>query len=555
MAERDEIVSIARAAVEEYIKKSEGDVTKGNISEEDLLKELNKYIKTIEKTVTDQARRNIQDNKDRKELIKNLQSNVVKRLEEQGVISKPSFWEKIGFKEPSKDDLATQYRARQMAGGIESIMEGRFVSGLRQIGSTIPQIANFMGGPLYLALSLTVKGLIAFDKHLAQLNKTVVSTTGGIYSDYLNKSYSDRLSYSKTIEDLARQYHRQGEKDEMMRAIQSNFAPVTAYDIQRGGSIAAAAFANRTAFEGIGIEKTFADQLLFKLMRQQGLTAGGASGQLNNLLRFASSKERGGIYSDQELIKKTDEAYNLMKMFGISMEWASRYVNKFSKEIELGTVAMSDFASYNRGIREGDTGKLAGIGQLLVEHGQAMGLNIPKEMLESSGNSLAMAWNLRKLAESGNKDLLKLLSSWIGTQTGNIAGSNEAAAMETLYSLVGPQLGFGKISQPQVEKIVKGGFKNLEGVYAVSGTTQPIEDFNNYKNLIDHYINKTTSETTKLTTAIGMVVSDLHKLFAGNKRIPVYIDGQEINTQTTGADVKRYLEQKENVIMGPTRVS
>ena len=460
--------------------------------------------------------------------------------------------------EPEERSFEQIYRARQIAGGMETIAGGNFASGIRQIASAFPQIAKFMTGPYYIALSMATKGLIAFDRQLTQMNKSIMSTTGGIYSDYLNKSYAEKLSYSKTIEDMARNYHRQGEKAELMQALQSNFAPSIAYNAQSGLPIIAATLANRTAFEGIGIDKNYSDQLLFKLIRQQGLTPGSASGQLNNLLKFASDKKRGGIYSDQELIKKSDEVYNLTKMFGTSMDWASRYVNKFSREIELGTIAMSDFASYNKGMREGDTGKLAGIGQQLIEHGQAMGLSIPKELLEASGNPLAVAWTMRKLGETGNKDMLKLMSSWMGMHTGNISGGNEAAAKEALYSLIGPNLGFGKLSQPQVEGIVKGNFKNLEGAYAVSGYSKDIENFNNYQNLIKNYLDKNTEETVKLSTAVGQVFSDLHQLFSGNKRIPVYIDGQQINSQMTGADVKRWNEinqERSNFITGPTKVS
>ena len=556
MAEEIELTPKQLADIEKYIKEK---AALFGVSTKDLKISPN-VVREMAKEIADGTYKAMQ--KSSKILSSDIGKAVANATKDQirqnnsliGKLNNMNWW--LG-QDKSGSGLQAIRTAEKISESFELATKGNILGGLKQLGSAIPAVAKLMGGPLSIAIQGLVTSLIAIDKHLTKLNREVLSTTGGLYSSYLNKTYTEKLSYSKTIEDLARNYHRQGEKEELMQAIQKNFAPSIAYSAKTGLPIIAASLANRTAFESIGIDKNYSDQLLFKLIRQRGMSAGAAAGSLNNLLKFATSEKRTGIYSDQEIIKKSDELYTMTRAYGTSMEWAAKYVNRFSKEIELGTIAMSDFASYNKGIREGDTGKLAGIGQLLVEHGQATGLNIPKEMLESSGNSLAMSWNFRKLAESGNKDLLKLLSSWLGMQTGNIAGSNEAAAMETLYSLVGPNLGFGKISQPQVEKIVKGGFKNLEGAYAVSGITQPIEDFNNYENLIKHYLDKTTGETTKITTALGQVTSDLHRLFTGAERIPVYIDGQQINSEITGADIKKWKETHvESVIpiVGPNKV-
>ena len=458
--------------------------------------------------------------------------NLTKQaLQQQNV--KRTFAERIGYVEkPGQDLLASQYRARQMAGGIESIIGGNFASGTRQILSTFPKVANFMGGPYYLALAAATRGLLKLDEGLAKLNKTVINSTGGAYSPFLNESFAKKFQYTATARQLLRPYKRQGEYEEILSAIGGNLTPRLFQNKEFALQTVASMGAVRTLMEGVGIDKSTADQLLFKIMKTQNLNSPQAANQLNNLIKFASSSDRKGIYSPNELIQKQSELYDRLKKFNIGMDSTARIVDKFSRAIEKGTISMDDFASYNKGMYEGDTGKLAGIGQQLIEYGQTMGLSIPKELLESSGNPLAVAWNMRKLGEIGNKDMLKLISSWMGMQTGNISGGNEAAAKEVLYSLIGPNLGFGKLSQTQVEGIVKGNFKNLQDAYVLPSVGGPLTGFSELTDKANQLIDKNTTEISSLTTAIGALKDELIMLINGDKPLTVKIEDEKLTNKT-----------------------
>ena len=448
-----------------------------------------------------------------------------KRLQQEQLTKNQSFLSKIGFKKPTDDDLAAQYRASRMISGFESIMSGNFSSGFRSILSTIPEIANFMGGPYYAALRLATTGLLKFDEHLTKLNRTVINSTGGAYSPFLNAVYAEKFGYTSQARELLRPYQRQGETEEILSSIGGNLASRLSqnkeYSLQTVASIGAV----RTLMEGVGIDKSTADQLLFKIMKTQNLNSPQAANQLNDLIKFASSSDRKGIYSPNELIQKQSELYDRLKKFNIGMDSTARIVDKFSRAIEKGTISMDDFASYNKGMYEGDTSKLAGVGQQLIEYGQSAGFSIPKELLQSSGNPLAVAWNMRKLGESGNKDMLKLMSSWMGSQTGNIANGNEAAAKEALYSLIGPNLGFGKLSQPQVEGIIKGNFKNLQDAYALPSAGGPLSGFSDLTEKANELTDKNNTELSKLSTALGELKDEMLRTFAGSKAIPVVIEG------------------------------
>lgn len=463
-----------------------------------------------------------------------------KRLQQEQLTKNQSFLSKIGFKEPTADDLTSQYRASRMISGFESIMSGNFSSGLRSILSTVPKIANFMGGSYYAALRLATTGLIKFDENLTKLNRTVINSTGGAYSPFLNATYAEKFGYMSQARELLRPYQRQGETEEILSSIGGNLAPRLSqnkeYSLQTVASIGAV----RTLMEGAGIDKSTADQLFYKIIKTQGINSSQTANQLNSLIKFATStdKDRKGIYGPAELIQKQSELYDRVKKFGVGMDSTARIVDKFSRAIEKGTISMEDFASYNKGMYEGDTGKLAGIGQQLIEHGQAMGLSIPKELLESSGNPLAIAWNMRKLGETGNKDMLKLMSSWMGMQTGNISGGNEAAAKEALYSLIGPNLGFGKLSQPQVEGIIKGNFKNLQDAYVLPSAGGPLTGFSELTYKANELTDKNNTELSKLSTALGELKDEMIRTFAGSKAIPVVIEGINYSSNQSKQGIK-----------------
>lgn len=438
MAERDEIINIAKTAVEQYVKSAEGDVTKGSITEEELLKELNKYIKTIEKTVSDQAKRTIQENSKRNQLIEKLQGNVIKKLEEQGAISKPSFWQKIGLTTPSKDDLATQYRARQMAGGIESIMEGRFSSGLRQLASTVPQIANFMGGPYYLALQTVVGGLLKLDSALSKATKTATSMTGGIYSERLGgleQRFANMSFVARTRADL----HDIGmgsEYDNIVSALTKGYGYGT-YQGQQRDFITSMAYAQK-GLGSLGISADTSNSLLSNLRLLEGKDTTGVYAQLKRFLdRSLGNKELGlksmSYLSPEEAIKQTMTLFDQTKNLGLNFEWANRAVVKFEEQLKRGTMSLSDFAAVNRSLQSGGISKNAGLGALITDYANRTGINLPSEFLNSNAIGQGFALSHPNLIK--NRNILNAYQGQLSEMVQQIGGSNrydQAGALQLI---------------------------------------------------------------------------------------------------------------------------
>lgn len=464
MAERDEIISIAKTAVEQYVKNAEGDVTKGSITEEELLKELNKYIRTIEKTVSDQAKRTIQENSKRNQLIEKLQGNVIKKLEEQGVISKPSFWQKIGLTTSNKDDLATQYRARQMAGGIESIMEGRFASGLRQLASTVPQIANFMGGPYYLALQTVVSGLLKLDSALSKATKTATSMTGGIYSERLGgleQRFSNMSFVARTRADL----HDIGmgsEYNNIVSALTKGYGYGT-YQGRQKDFITSMAYAQK-GLSSLGISADTSNSLLSNLRLLEGKDTTGIYAQLKRFLdRSLGNKELGlkpmSYLSPEEAMKQTMTLFDQTKNLGLNFEWANRAVAKFEEQLKRGTMSLSDFAAVNRSLQSGGISKNAGLGALITDYAARTGINLPSEFLNSNAIGQGFALSHPNLIK--NRNILNAYQGQLSEMVQQMGGSNryeQAGALQLILQ----SRGINVSAEAALKAINKDGTVDLE---------------------------------------------------------------------------------------------
>ena len=411
----------------------------------------------------------------------------------------------------SESGLTAIRRAENITGGIEAMFNGNFMSGLKQFGTAIPQIANFMGGPLFSSISLAIKGFIKLDEHLTKLNKTMITSSGGAYSPFLNASYAEKYQRKTDLANILASYNRSGEVDEILGYIGGNYANRFIVNNRSSAQLANITGFSRTQFEGIGLDKNFSDNFIKNIIRSTGLdmTQKGSSDilktQIDRLIQKTTVGAKG-IFSSPELIKQGEDLYNQVKKFGLNIDWSVGVIDRFSKEINKGTIAMSDFASINRGAREGQTGKLAGVGQMLIQSGLRSGLEIPEEMLQNQDNQLALAWTMRQLASRGDKRLMNLMGNWAQQTIPGVSGDSKAAQMEMLYSFMGPEFMFSKLSQPQVEKMVQSGYADFAGAYGISGgqlpntSTKELKDVNER---LQTLIDQNTTEVTKMTEAIS----------------------------------------------------
>lgn len=358
-----------------------------------------------------------------KELIKDVRSALKDAIREQKQAiqeqtrKNESFWSKIGFKESSKDDLATQYRARQMAGGVESIMEGRFTSGARQILSTFPKIANFMGGPYYLALQTVTSGLLKLDDAIAKARQEVVASTGGVFSPFRGDALGASL-YRIQIGEKLRDYGLQDKAAEIMGAAygSTGLGSVTYTQGPLKGQINKGLIEQRAINQGaalrymgsLGISDSSINNLLKISRNLEGQSEIGALATQYRLAeRFRSSR----FMTEDEGAQQSLALYEQTKNLGINFEWASRTVRKFDEALQKGEITLNDIAALSRSIKGADQGNAVGLAAQLKDFAMRTGMNVPTEFMQSTDVGSGLLLGTSKML--GNKDMQRLLQAFI----------------------------------------------------------------------------------------------------------------------------------------------
>ena len=431
------------------------DQTKQNVA---ILKKLNTTLKKLNES--DKALDKATD-----EVLKSQRKRIeaerkeIESLKQQAEERKKSSWAyRLGFREPDKDDLATQYRARQMAGGIESIMEGRFASGTRQILSTVPKIANFMGGPYFLAIQAVTSGLLKLDEALAKTHQQVLAGTGGVFSPFRNDRYASVIFQKQITEDL-KKYGLQGKSAEVLAAAFSSTG-IGGISNERG-EILPDELRKRVKSQGaairelgsLGISEDTINQL-FKISRN--LEGKSETQALASQLRLANLFKSSRYMTEQEGAQQSLSLYEQTKNLGVNFEWASRAVAKFDRALQLGEVSLNDFAAVTRGIKGADTGRAAGVAAMLKEYAMRNNIELPKEFMQAS--DVGAGFYLTTREGIGNKKIQQALVGMAKEQGSNINfGSSildQAAAMQ-LYLGKGP---YGaNISSDMMLKTLKSG--------------------------------------------------------------------------------------------------
>ena len=137
------------------------------------------------------------------ELGKKLQNELLSDIKKQ-INTKKNFFERIGFIENKDQDQFKQlYRARQIAGGLETIAGGQIGYGIRQIATAFPAVANFMTGPYYLAIKGVTTALKLLDAEISKTKKEISAITGGVFSPYQNNYIGAELYETRIKEGLS----------------------------------------------------------------------------------------------------------------------------------------------------------------------------------------------------------------------------------------------------------------------------------------------------------------------------------------------------------------
>lgn len=435
-------------------------------------------------------------------------------------------------KDQSMSGLESLARARSVGSGLNSLMEGQISTGLNTIASAIPSLSKFLSGPLYIAINVLIKGLHTLDQSIAKMNTDISSSTGGRFSNLLYKAYGSKVDYLKNIKDDLSEYNRSSEYAEVMNSVGKSFAielskPGTDFNKKIYGAYGAA----RTSFESIGMDKQFADKFLKTLILGENIKdPDQAITRIDRLIQKSISKG-AGVFSPEQLMQTQLSLFEQVKKFGLNMDWTTDIVGRFSEELEKGTVTLSNFASINAGMKQGETSQLAGIGMMMVQNALASGVDVPKELINNMNDPLAFSWNIRQLAGKGDPRLLKMLSASMPQMT-NQMGLSDDAAKEFLYG-IGNQFTFGKLSQPQIEKIVSSGFSDFAGAYGVnSGNIRyKKEDIDTTKESIKDFSDKITSYSKQLAELIKSGTREIYSDIVNGRLGSIPVDVKTVPKQ------------------------
>lgn len=387
-----------------------------------------------------------------KELIKDINTLLKESIKEQKELKQAqqkqsqSFLTKLGFVEkPAQDQLAIQYKARQMAGGIESVMEGRFASGTRQILSTFPKIANFMGGPYFLAIQAVTSGLLKLDDAIARAKQQVLSSTGGIYSPFRGDTIGSLIYKEKITSDL-RKYGLQDKASEISNSVFASTgmgAMVYGKGHPKEGEINPDLLSQRIQTQGAATRYLgslgISDQLIASILKTnrniEGMSEIRSQASLYRLAeRFKSSR----YMTEGEGAQQSFTLYEQLKGLGVNFEWASRTVRKFDEALQKGEVTLNDFAAVSRGIKGSDAGKAAGIASMLKDYAIRNNIILPKEFMEASDRGAGLYLQTRsgisnKNIQRGLTGLFREMSS--GINYGSTTFDQAAAIQDLLRGI------------------------------------------------------------------------------------------------------------------------
>ena len=360
------------------------------------------------------------------ELGKKLQNELLSDIKKQ-INTKKNFFERIGFIENKDQDQFKQlYRARQIAGGLETIAGGQIGYGIRQIATAFPAVANFMTGPYYLAIKGVTTALKLLDAEISKTKKEISAITGGVFSPYQNNYIGAEL-YETRIKEGLSDY---GLRDKALDIAKTVIGSTPIGDIYtKNGELNALALQSRTINQGaamnylgsLGISSDSIEKM-FRISRTiEGM---GETGALASQYRLAQRFRTSRFMTEGEGAQQSLALYEQTKSLGVNFEWASRTVRRFDEALQKGEITLNDFAAVARGVKGADAGRATGIAAMIREVAIRNGINLPKEFMNSS--DLGAGLYLQTREGIGNKNIQRALKlAGLELQGGMNAGTTQ----------------------------------------------------------------------------------------------------------------------------------
>lgn len=333
-----------------------------------------------------------------KELAKNIKSALQDAIKEQKQViqeqtkKNEGFLSRIGFVEKQGDDQFKQvYRARQIAGGFETIAGGQIGSGIRQIMSAFPKVANFMTGPYYLAIQTVITGLSRFDEALSKSTKMMTSATGGLQSEYVGNRFK-AFGARHNLKESLREIGLQGNLEDIMQSISSSYG--IAYSKNNLQNLVKTTGYAQQGLGSLGISAQSSQGLISNLQLIEGKDQQSVYAALQRLTnRFQTMS----MFSPEQALQQATSLYDQTKHLGTNFEWASRTIQKFEVGLKNGTLALSDFAAVNRSLRSGQLSKNAGIAAMVSDYAFRSGISLPSSFINSNAIGQGFAISTRAM--------------------------------------------------------------------------------------------------------------------------------------------------------------
>lgn len=463
-------------------------------------------IKDIEKYVKEAKQKAIAEIEYRKKVNKIFEETISARQKELDNLKKNL---KIKPKDTSSD-IDKLYKAQRLTGGIETLFSGNFSSGVKQIASAFPQIAKIMGGPYYLAIQTVISGLLKLDDALSKSTKTVASLTGGIYSQQIGGIENRFTSVGRNADWKSGLYNigMQGSYNDIVSYIAQNMAYGT-YKYRQGDIISSMGYAQKS-LGSFGVSPDVANALVSNLATIERKDETGIQAQLSRITKRFDSMS---YLSPAQALQQATSLYDQTKHLGVNFEWASRQVTKFERELKLGTMAVSDFAALNKGLKSGSISQNAGIGALISDYALRRGISLPGQF--ASSNALGQGFALRTAAMSGNKNILRAYEGSIGEIVNQMVGYggtryDRAGALQTVLQ------GFGiQASDDAVLKAIgRGGEINLSAAGLVGKSEaekreDEIKRAEQFQDETEKYYKNADTYYTQVVTHLGNIFNEL----------------------------------------------
>ena len=418
----------------------------------------------------------------------NLTKQALQQQKSSSLLARTKDWL---YSTPAKDDMAVQYRARQMAGGIESILSGNILSGFRQLGSTVPRIANFMGGPLYAAMTALSTAVIGAIDSFTKFRTESSRLSGGI-SNIKGDRYT-RAFQTYALTTMFGQNNK--DYDKFLMSNIGWFGRQAMWENKPYRNEFARTWAStRAAFEQVGANPDLANSLMLQ-QRSIGMSPDNMRRFNNRLIEATKSLD---VIGSDKFINAYQELNKTLIANNINGMASAKMFAKFEDQLNKGTLTVADFTKGLTSRRGAETSTLVGVGAMLAERGLG-----GKELQEAyaRGDMIAVAGLVRRGGQQMQRDIEKIapeMSEHFGT-----ADWKEALALQS-----GTPWGqmIGDLKNLEVQKILTSGGSLVQ---PLENLKQPItkEELN--------AINKAESDLIKETTDLTGAFEALGKVIKG----------------------------------------